>query len=281
MAVPTRIYDISATAASNSPGGTESIGTSLDDYIRGIQATIRSDLASKGADIASAATTDLAAVTGLAHDITGVTSITSFGTVAAGVHKIVKFEGALTLTHNATSLILPGGANITTADVDIGWFISEGSGNWRCISYFKAAIRPFADASDTVKGVIETATAAEMETGTSAVVAVTPSVQHNHPGHPKAFGNITGGGTPVLGTAYNITSIADTAVGRITVTIGTDFSTDSYAVLTTLQQANTAEFLLATVTAKAAGSFEINTYASGSVLTDMTTGVSFACFGDQ
>lgn len=34
MAVPTNITDLSATAASNSPLGSESIGTSLDDYLR-------------------------------------------------------------------------------------------------------------------------------------------------------------------------------------------------------------------------------------------------------
>lgn len=135
MAVPTRITDFSTTAASNAPTGSESVGTSLDDYLRGYQAVVRLDLASKGSDIASTGTADLGAVGGLMHDITGTTTITGFGTVAAGIPKIVKFEGALTLTHNATSLILPGGANITTADGDVGIFISEGSGNWRCVSY--------------------------------------------------------------------------------------------------------------------------------------------------
>lgn len=144
MAAPTRIYDISTTAASNSPTGSESVGTSLDDYLRAIQTVYRLDLASKGADIASAGTTDLGAIGGLMHDITGTTTITSFGTVAAGIPKIIKFEGALTLTHNSTSLILPGGANITTADGDIAWMISEGSGNWRCVSYFRAAVVPLA-----------------------------------------------------------------------------------------------------------------------------------------
>jgi hypothetical protein len=140
--VPTRITDISTTAASNSPSGSESVGTSLDDYLRAVQTVYRLDLASKGADIASASTTDLGAVGGSYHDITGTTTITSFGTVAAGIAKVIKFEGALTLTHNATSLILPGGANITTADGDAATVISEGSGNWRCVSYFKANGHP-------------------------------------------------------------------------------------------------------------------------------------------
>src|SRR5690606_15781759 len=139
MANPSRITDFSVTAANNAPAGDDPIGTNADDLIRAIQASIRGDLAHKGADIASAGTPDLGAVQGLMHDITGTTAITSFGTVAAGVWKILKFEGALTLTHNSTSLILPGGANITTADGDVAIVLSEGSGNWRCLSYQRAS----------------------------------------------------------------------------------------------------------------------------------------------
>jgi hypothetical protein len=142
MPVPSNISELSATAASNSPAGTDTIGTTADDYLRAIQAVIVAGLSHKGADIASATTADLGAIAGFLHDITGTTTITGLGTVRAGIHKVVKFEGALTLTHNATSLILPGAANITTADGDIGWFISEGSGNWRCLHYQRKATYP-------------------------------------------------------------------------------------------------------------------------------------------
>ena len=128
----------SATASSNSPAGSTAIGTGMAPNLREIQKVVRQDLASKGADIASASTTDVGAVAGYMHDITGTTTITGLGTVSAGITKILKFEGALTLTHNATSLILPGGTSILTADGDIGIFISEGSGNWRCVSYTPA-----------------------------------------------------------------------------------------------------------------------------------------------
>lgn len=93
----------------------------------------------KGADIASAGTTDIGAATGNFVHITGTTTITALGTVQAGTRRVLKFDGALTLTHNATSLILPGGANITTAAGDTAIFVSEGSGNWRCVSYSKAS----------------------------------------------------------------------------------------------------------------------------------------------
>lgn len=134
--------DWSATSGSNNPSGSVNVGTGLDDNLREIQGSVVRNLHHKGADIASATTTDLGAVEGLFHDITGTTTITGFGTVRAGVWKVIKFEGALTLTHNATSLILPGGANITTADGDIAIVVSEGSGNWRCVSFLKKDVTP-------------------------------------------------------------------------------------------------------------------------------------------
>ena len=86
-------------------------------------------------DIASAATTDIGSKDSETVNVTGTEAITSLGTADAGVSRWVKFAGALTLTHNATSLILPTGANITTAAGDTAYFKSEGEGNWRCYLY--------------------------------------------------------------------------------------------------------------------------------------------------
>ena len=121
----------SATASSNLPAGTTTIGTGLDDNLRQIQATVVQDLSNVGADIASAATCDLGAVPGLFHTITGTTGITSFGTVRAGIWKVLTFSGAVTITYNATSMITPDSADLTTVAKDS--FIAEslGSGNWK------------------------------------------------------------------------------------------------------------------------------------------------------
>jgi uncharacterized cupin superfamily protein len=133
------LKDWSTTASNNKPSGATTIGTGLDDNIRELAKVVRQDLAHKGADIASASpTTDIGAVAGLMHDITGTTAVSALGTVSAGIWKILKFEDVLTFTHNATSLILPGAANITTANGDVAIMMSEGSGNWRCLSYMKA-----------------------------------------------------------------------------------------------------------------------------------------------
>jgi hypothetical protein len=87
--------------------------------------------------VASATTCDIGATASQRISITGTTTITGFGTVPNQI-RFVTFTGALTLTHNATSLILPGGASITTAAGDSFIAGSDSSGNWRVIAYTKA-----------------------------------------------------------------------------------------------------------------------------------------------
>lgn len=95
-------------------------------------------ISGQGTTIASATTTDIASATGDFVDVSGTTTITALGTAPASSQREVRFTGALTLTYNATSLILPGAANITTANGDVATFRSLGSGNWVCAVYTKA-----------------------------------------------------------------------------------------------------------------------------------------------
>lgn len=90
-------------------------------------------------DLASAGTVDIGDQDSDFVNITGTTTITSLGEPASGYPLVwVKFAAALTLTHNATSLILPGADDITTAAGDVAAFKHEGSGNWRCVGYVRA-----------------------------------------------------------------------------------------------------------------------------------------------
>jgi hypothetical protein len=92
------------------------------------------------ATLASAATTNLGSAVSHVISVTGTTNITSFGsgaTTAAPIY-IVTFAGALTLTYNVTSLIIPGAANITTAANDIALLKYLGSGNWQVMLYLLA-----------------------------------------------------------------------------------------------------------------------------------------------
>lgn len=91
--------------------------------------------------LASAATTDLGTIPSRNVSITGVVTITSLGSTAQTAFPLyfLTFAGALTLTYNATSLILPGAANITTAAGDTAIAIYLGAGNWQVIVYTVAA----------------------------------------------------------------------------------------------------------------------------------------------
>lgn len=89
--------------------------------------------------VASATTTDIGAAASVNVSISGTTTITGLGTVAAGTYRQGRFTGALTLTHNATSLIIPGGVSITTAAGDRFGAYSLGSGNWVVLWYVKAS----------------------------------------------------------------------------------------------------------------------------------------------
>lgn len=149
----TEVADLSPTDASN----TAITGQSLEGNVANManmDDTLQAMLGMLGRwtssdTIASAATTDIGAQPEAYLTVSGTTTITAFGTVRAGTVRYLRFSGALTLTHNATSLILPGAANITTAAGDTAIVVSEGSGNWRCVSYQRAATIPYSSSSGT------------------------------------------------------------------------------------------------------------------------------------
>lgn len=93
---------------------------------------------SKGADVASANALTLGN-DGNYFDITGTTAITSIGTLGVGTVIKLHFDAALTFTHHATDLILPGGASITTAAGDEAELVEYATGDWRCTSFTKAS----------------------------------------------------------------------------------------------------------------------------------------------
>jgi len=164
----------SKTAASNQPDDTDTADIVAD--LRQIQSVVRKYLRNIGADIASASTTDLSGATGDYVNITGTTTITGLGTVSAGMRFILSFAGALTLTHNATSLILPTGGNIVTKAGDIAVMESLGSGNWKCIYFSNSSGNPF------------------LQTGTGAVITTVESKLREIIS-PKDFGAVGDGVT--------------------------------------------------------------------------------------
>lgn len=187
MPVPTLVSELSTTAGSNSPSGSDS-PTVADDHLRAAYAFIAQHRDGIGftqeATIASASTVDIGASTSLYVQITGTTTITSFGTAYNGP-RFLRFAGVLTLTHNATTLIIPGGASITTATGDTCVVVPNGNAasGWRVVSYTRAALAPGnatnatnatgPAASTTTAGLLEVATDAEAQAGTDTSRAIT------------------------------------------------------------------------------------------------------------
>jgi hypothetical protein len=136
-AVTTTIGNTGATAI-NIGRAAAAVGIIGTTTITGATSTVGS-LNFAAVTVPSATSTPIGAAAGNAIDISGTTTITSFDTVAAGIIKFVRFTGALTLTYNATSLILPGSTNIVTVAGDNAEFRSLGSGNWVCTGYHRAS----------------------------------------------------------------------------------------------------------------------------------------------
>lgn len=119
-----------------------SIAPSSDDWAM---------IANKASDVASAGTVTLGS--GFYFHITGTTGITDidFAKPWDGRMVVLIFDGALTLTHNGTTLKLPGGVNITTVAGDRGIFIQDSGDNIICLAYIRANgnkdVRVFSEAS--------------------------------------------------------------------------------------------------------------------------------------
>jgi archaellum component FlaF (FlaF/FlaG flagellin family) len=97
----------------------------------------------KGTAVASAATTDIWGIAGDFVHVTGVVTITSLGTAPyAGAERTIIFDGALVLTQNATSLILPGATNIFTAAGDRATVRADTTANMIVTSYVRSSGLP-------------------------------------------------------------------------------------------------------------------------------------------
>jgi hypothetical protein len=188
----------STTEASNQPDSTDSATIAGD--LRAIQAAIRQYFAQD--TIASAATTDLGSKEAGTLTISGTTTITALGTLSAGIRKKVVFSGSLTLTHNATSLILPSAANITTAAGDRAEFESLGSGNWRCNWYQKADGSPVSLASPPAIG---GGTPAAI-TGTTVTGADTTDATSSTAGAMKTAGGLAVAKKLFVGTLLDLST---------------------------------------------------------------------------
>jgi hypothetical protein len=161
--------------------------------------------------ISSATTTDLSSVTTINVVISGTTTITSFGN-GTNLFRVGTFSGALTLTYNASSLILPGAASITTVAGDSFVAVSDGSHNWTVLVYMRASGIPvgfnFGTSQAVTLGTIELGNASDTTVSRSAagVLAVeginallagkTDTISKGFTLTPNSLGNIGSSYTP-------------------------------------------------------------------------------------
>ncbi len=124
-----------AFCALNDLGSTTEVLTGTDAE-KPVTSDALAALWEKGADITSAATISVGEggyfhVAGNTGPITDIDPATD----KAGRAFWLVFDSTPTLTHNATTLILPTGANIVAAAGDMALFVSEGSDAVRCVDY--------------------------------------------------------------------------------------------------------------------------------------------------
>jgi hypothetical protein len=160
-----------------------------DDHFRLIKTVLKTTFPSLSraiylekarADLASSATPALGGTTTNYVNITGTTQIDGFTSGVAGMMKLVRFDAALTLNYDGTNFILPTGADIVTAAGDHAIVLCTSASVWFVAAYFRASGKAIIEtnptaigtASETVEGLVEQATDAEIFANTAGAKAL-------------------------------------------------------------------------------------------------------------
>jgi hypothetical protein len=181
------------------------------------------------ASIVSATTTDIGSTSSTNVLITGTTTITGLGSSASLTNPLynVEFNGSLTLTYNASSLILPGSQNIITQNGDCGLFEYRGSGNWQCLQLLRANGQSLSMAggtksiaSATTTNIGSTASNSVLITGTTTITGFGSSASLANPIYFLRFNG-------ALTLTYNSSSLILPGAANITTAAG-DTATAEY-----------------------------------------------------
>lgn len=239
----------------------------------------------RGADIASAGTLSLPAAGGGVFNVTGTTTINGISSAQGGRTVKLRFAGALTLTHNATSFILKNsGNNITTAAGDTAEFINEAAAdasgsNWRMFNYERASGSPLNITDNLI-----VSTQAECEAASVNTSFLSPGRAQYHPGVAKCrvqYDQSSGTAT-AQGVSYNLSSITDGAAGLCTVNMTNAMSSGFYHIAGITQRPSTnndAVVAINTGAAPTTTSYQLATTVAA-VNVDMSW-VSTVAHGDQ
>jgi len=124
------------------------------------------------------------------------------------------------------------------------------------------------DASDTVKGLIELAVQAEMETATDVVRAVPPGRQHFHPTAVKAWGEA--GVTGNILASHGVTSVTDGGTGDITWNLSVTFSSTNFSAVAAARTTGTGSVRNAIIDALTATTIRVRVVNESGTATDPT-----------
>jgi hypothetical protein len=201
IAIP---YTFSTTTTDSDPGA----GTlRLNNATQNASTVIRADLAAS----------DAADWTGALDTLDASTS-----TVKGQIRLSKVGDGSKYIEFNLTARASPSGyRNLTVAVI--------GYSSANPFSNGDAVVLTFSRTGDAAVSGLVAASQAQMEAATDNTVAATPAGMQWHPGVAKFWLKCNTSGT--ISASHNITSITDTGVGTLTVTIATDFSGTNYCVV--------------------------------------------------
>jgi hypothetical protein len=166
-------------------------------------------------------------------------------------------------------LYAPGGDDVAIADGGTG-----ASDAATAFANLKQA------ATDSVTGVVEKATPAEVEAATADKYPDAALLKY-HPGVAKAWVQFNGTGTVAIRASYNVSSVTDNGTGDYTINFTTAFSSANYGFqLSAAESLTGAGFAWLRTDAPTIGAFRLITTNFTGTLTDCQY-VSAVFFGDQ
>lgn len=125
-----------------------------------------------------------------------------------------------------------------------------------------------------------TAATSDVSSESTSELYVKPSRIKYHPGSAKAWGYITGGGTPALVDSWNVASVTDNGAGDWTITLSTAMANANYSVAAIPIDSSGGLLTVNLHPTKSTTAFRLLFKTTGGTLTDPTTGVDFQVFGD-
>lgn len=203
-------------------------------------------------------TMNIGAALGNFIDVSGTSTITAFDTVQAGTERTLRFITVGTvITHGAGTIILPGGANITTLGGDTAIFRSDGAGAWKCISFLKPigwtgtagsnvlSVSPAFTGTPTFVNITATNTVILGSATTTNSISLGNGVTAS--GSTKTV-NVGTAGASGSTTAINIGSATAGSTNNITISLGSDATGDiwyraSSGFMTRLGVGNSSQYL--------------------------------------